>query len=206
MFLCLVHLLHLLYIKLFSQSETIFLMMNTQSWGGFHYSIYLKSMLIKSLAYEFKSQISMLFVTVYSKKTQSSMWILSGKHTHLLYFSWYKRFNYKYVHIMKPNVLHLNKDFFFIKQWMDYGCGLCRLGYWYTASRVVATLGTTDPSKALPERWLGRWNFHFWATFITFHIHLLLVSFFLCVLPLITFFLFPQMRFRECPNVSPITN
>ena len=31
-----------------------------------------------------------------------------------LYFSRYKLFNYKYVHIVKPNILHLNKDFFFI--------------------------------------------------------------------------------------------
>ena len=30
-----------------------------------------------------------------------------------LYFSRYKLFNYKYVHIVKPNVLYLNKDFFF---------------------------------------------------------------------------------------------
>ena len=42
------------------------------------------------------------------------------KHTPLfemmchLYFSRYKLFNYKFVHIVKPNVLRLNKDFFFI--------------------------------------------------------------------------------------------
>ena len=30
-----------------------------------------------------------------------------------LYFSRYKLFNYKYVHIVKPNVLRLNKDFLF---------------------------------------------------------------------------------------------
>ena len=29
-----------------------------------------------------------------------------------LYFSRYKLFNYKYVHIVKPNVLRLNEDFF----------------------------------------------------------------------------------------------
>ena len=46
------------------------------------------------------------------------MRIWSCKHTHLfemmchLYFSRYKLFNNKYVHIIKPNVLHLNKDFF----------------------------------------------------------------------------------------------
>ena len=60
----------------------------------------------------------MFFVIVYSKQTQSCMLILSCKHTHLfemmchLYFSRYKLFNYKYVH-MKPNELHLNKDFLF---------------------------------------------------------------------------------------------
>ena len=29
-----------------------------------------------------------------------------------LYFSWYKLFNYKYLHIVKPNLLYLNKCFF----------------------------------------------------------------------------------------------
>ena len=47
------------------------------------------------------------------------MRILSCKHTHLfemmchLYFSRYKLFNYKYEHIVKPIVLHLNKEFLF---------------------------------------------------------------------------------------------
>ena len=55
------------------------------------------------------------------------MRIFSCKHTHLfemmwhLYFSWYKLFNYKYVHIIKPNVLHWNKDFFsFLKPNLVY--------------------------------------------------------------------------------------
>ena len=61
----------------------------------------------------------MFFVTVYSKYTQSCVWILSCKHTHLfemmchLNFSRYTLFNYKYVHIIRPNVVHFNKFFFF---------------------------------------------------------------------------------------------
>ena len=31
----------------------------------------------------------------------------------------YKLFNYKYVHIVKSNVLHLNRDFFFLWVWPD---------------------------------------------------------------------------------------
>ena len=31
-----------------------------------------------------------------------------------LYFNRYKLFNYKCVHIVKPNVLRLNKDFYFL--------------------------------------------------------------------------------------------
>ena len=122
MFRYLIHLLYLFYIKLFSQSETIFTndehkILSRLSFI-FHYSIYLKD-LIKSWVQEFKSQISMFFVTVYEKNTQSWMWILSCKHAPFfemmcnLYFRRYKLFNYKYVHIVKQNVLRLNKDFFF---------------------------------------------------------------------------------------------
>ena len=67
MFLYLIHLLHLFYIKLFSQSETIFT--NDEHTILRRILIYLKRMLyiIKSLVSEFKSQISMFFVTVNSK-------------------------------------------------------------------------------------------------------------------------------------------
>ena len=52
MFLYLIHLLHLFSIKLFSQSETIYTNDEHTIFGSFHlfwlYSIYFKSMLIKS--------------------------------------------------------------------------------------------------------------------------------------------------------------
>ena len=67
----LIHLLYLFYIKLFSQSETIFTNDDMKYWLFFnlflYYSIYLKSMLIKSWVQEFKSQIFVFFVTVYSE-------------------------------------------------------------------------------------------------------------------------------------------
>ena len=70
-----------------------------------------------------------------------STWILSCKHTHLfetvchLYFSRCKLFNYKYVHIVNPDILYLNKDFFFLfsffsrrpRAWVSHRIGILRL-------------------------------------------------------------------------------
>ena len=70
MFLYLIHLLYLFYIKLFSLSETIYANDEHKISSNFSnfldYSIYLKSMFIKSWVQEFKSQIFVSF-TVYSK-------------------------------------------------------------------------------------------------------------------------------------------
>ena len=75
---------------------------------------------------------------IQSRPNRSCVWILSCRHTRLfemmchLYFSRYRLFNKKYVHIVIPNVLHLNKDFFFYfsltpERWMG--------------SRVQSTVG-----------------------------------------------------------------
>ena len=66
------------------------------------------------------------------------MRIMSCKHTPLfemmyLYFSRYKLFNYKYVHIVEPNVLCLNKDFFiFFSFFFSFFWHLCYAHYVYT--------------------------------------------------------------------------
>ena len=69
MFIYRIHLLYLFYIKLFSQLETIFTYDEHKILSRlsfiFHYSIYFKDMLIKSWVQEFKSQISIIFVTVF---------------------------------------------------------------------------------------------------------------------------------------------
>ena len=49
-----------------------------------------------------------------NKKRNTEYWAINFIETNIneqLYFSWYKLFNYKYVHIAKPNELYLNKDF-----------------------------------------------------------------------------------------------
>ena len=126
-FLYLIYLLHLFYIKSLSQKPFL-LIMNTQSWGGFHlfwhYSIYLKSMLIKSWVYIYIYKNlnhicpCSLSQSIQSRPNRVCEFCLVNICTHLfemmchLYFSRYKLFNYKSVHIIKPNVLHLKKDFF----------------------------------------------------------------------------------------------
>ena len=77
MFLYLIHSLHLFYIKLFSQSETIFTndehTISRRLSLLLHYSIYLKIMLIKSLVYK----------NLNHKFPCSSSPYIQSKHTHV---------------------------------------------------------------------------------------------------------------------------
>ena len=98
--------------------------MNIQFWGAFHlilhYSIYFKVCYLnqeyKKLNHEFLFSSSPY---IQSRPNRVCEFCLVNIYTRLfemmchLYYCGYKWFNNKYVHIIKPNVLHLNKDFFF---------------------------------------------------------------------------------------------
>ena len=127
LFLELNHLLQLFCIKLFSQSETIFTndehtILRTFSFifalfdlFEKYYSIYLNHE-YKNLNHKCPCSSSPYNQ---SRPNRACEFCLVNMLMHLLkmmyhlYFSRYKLFNYKYVHIVKPNVLHLNKDFLF---------------------------------------------------------------------------------------------
>ena len=100
------------------------------------------------------------------------MRILSCKHTHLfeimchLYFSSSKLLNYKYVHIVKPKALYLNKEFFFFSFFLFTAASAVFYLFFVGASRSMSLRASSAPSAGTPSTarvksvWFGsgRWQ------------------------------------------------
>ena len=98
-------------------------------------------------------------------------WEFCPVHTHLfemmchLYFRRYKLFNYKYVHIIKPNVLHLNEDFFlsFFFSWVGLS-STHMYGRLYEPPHSVHTLThESDLSDGSAEQSTNRTSYLLWS-------------------------------------------